>query len=319
MPTLPTTTKNPEIVAMLRRFLNCYWLRPENAFWMVLRSQVLREVELTEPCVDISCGDGIFSFLHAGGDFDLDFDVFTSVGRLDKVRDEHADMFDHIDQRYRPRITRQPDRTLAVGTDWKQTLLDKAALLNLYDRLVLHDSNLPLPFEDASFATVYCNAIYWVKNIDAFLAETRRILQPGGKAVFEVKLDAVKEYTLEPFRNQLGDRWLELIGRGRFETWPSMGDQPVWEKRFESAGFAVASATPFITRTHAHIWDIGLRPIAPLLIRMAGAVTPETRRAIKADWIDLMTELLLPITQPDFDPIGGNSGPVEVLFVLTPR
>jgi len=303
----------------LRRFLNCYWLRPENAFWMVLRSQVLSPFAFVSPSIDISCGDGVFAFLHAGGAFDLSFDVFTSVGRLDEVRDAHADMFDHVDERYRPAIAAQARWTIDVGTDHKRALLDKASRLGVYRRLTQHDNNDPLPFSDGAFATVYSNSIYWVANINPFLREIRRIVAPGGRVLLEVKLDSIRRYTLAGYRGILGDRWLDIVGRGRIESWPSLGGRTTWEKRFAVARLRVEQAIPFITRTHAHIWDIGLRPIAPLLIRMANALTPETRRQIKAEWIDLMVELLLPFTRPDVDLFPGPNEPAEMLYVLKPQ
>jgi len=302
----------------LRRFLNCYWLRPENAFWMVLRSRALRPYPLRPPSLDISCGDGCFMFLHAGGRFGLDFDVFTSVARLDEVHTTHADMFDHVDDRYRPQIVEPPAWSVDVGTDWKASLLEKAARLGLYRRLVRHDNNEPLPFEDGRFATVYSNSIYWVRQIEPFLREIRRVVAPQGQVLLEVKLERIARCTLARFRHVLGDRWLNIIGRGRLDTWPSLADRATWERRFAEAGLSVVRAVPFVTRTHAHIWDIGLRPIAPMLVRMANEISPQSRRQIKSEWIDLFVELLTPFTRPDIDLLPGPAEPAEILYVLRP-
>ncbi len=308
----------PPRASKLRRFLNCYWLRPENALWMTLRSDVLEPCQFGRPSIDLSCGDGIFSFLHAGGDFDLDFDVFTSVRFPDQACQSHADMFNHIDDRYCPMITARPNCRISVGTDWKRSLLDKAALLGLYDRLILQDNNCPLKLPDGGFATVYCNAIYWVRQIEMFLREIRRITKPEGHVLLQVKLANIFDYTLERFRKTLGERWLQIIGRGRFETWLSMGDDETWRQRFAAAGLTVEQAIPFVTRTHAHVWDIGLRPIAPMLVRLANSVSHETRREVKTEWIELLAELLEPFAHPDLDLFGKGDGPAEVLYVLRP-
>lgn len=313
-----TPPDSTRIADDLRRFLNVYWLRPENAFWMVLRSHSLLPFAFDTPSADISCGDGCFTFLHAGGAFEISFDVFGSVGRLDEVRDKHADMFDHVSAEYRPAVTQTPAFTVSFGTDWKQALLDKASRLGVYEALKLHDSNSPLPFSDESLATVYCNSAYWVREIDAFLRELRRVTKPGGKLLLQVKLDSIAQYTLEAFRGVLGDRWLDIIGRGRVETWPTLADRATWEQRFAVAGLKIESAVPFITRTHAHIWDIGLRPIAPMLVRMANGLAPQTRTAIKKEWIELFVELLLPFTRPDADLFAGPGEPGEILYVLRP-
>ena len=303
---------------LLRQYVQAYWLRPENAFWMCLRSLTLGRCAIRSPSCDMACGDGVFSFLHAGGEFDQRFDVFGAVGHLDRVTDEHADMFDAGGARYAPRITRPAACRIDVGADLKPELLQKAATLGFYQRLVEHDCNRPLPFPDQAFATVYCNSAYWIRAVDRLLRELRRITRPDGTVILHVKLAALQDYTLRAFRRQLGDRFLELIDRGRRGCWPTIGTRSQWEQRFKQAGLTIADATPFVTRTHAHIWDVGLRPFAPLLVRMANALTPELRVEIKHDWVALLLELLEPLCRPDFDLFAEASEPAEIQYVLRP-
>lgn len=302
---------------LLRRFVQAYWLRPENALWMTLRSLALDRVVFHSPSIDVSCGDGIFSFLHMGGGFDPSFDVFQSVAHLDQVRDRHADIFDAVDDSYRPSITMAPRQRIDVGSDCKGTMLAKAAELRFYEKLVEQDNNHRQPFESGSFATIYCNSAYWVKNIEFFLAELARILQPDGTIVLHVKLDSMKGYTLTRFESQLGARFLEIIDRGRMECWSSLADRMTWEKRFQRAGLSIASVVPFVTRTHSHLWDIGLRPIAPQLIKMANNLNSHSRNEIKRDWVDLFCELLAPFCDPGFDLFSGSDDPAELQYVLT--
>ena len=326
MPYAPTTTatvqpanaKEAPPTDLLYRFLEAYWLRPENAFWMTLRSTTLARCPLEPPAIDLSCGDGVFIFLHAGGVFDPSFDVFTAVTALDQVRDEHRDMFDFVDESYDPPIVTPPATALDVGTDLKPALLAKARRLGVYHRLVEHDNNTPLPFDDGAFQTVYTNSAYWVENIAGFLAELRRITRPGGRIILQVKLDSLRRYNLTAHRNLLGDRFLDIIGRGRVECWPSLTGRDTWEDRFAAAGLSIESVTPFVTRTHAHVWDIGLRPLAPLLVKMANALTPATRAAIKQEWVDLFSDLLTPLCNPTLDLFPPHSPPAELQYLLTP-
>jgi len=285
---------------------------------MTLRSLTLSRCDFELPSADVSCGDGVFSFLHAGGELDPAFDVFGAVANLDRVKDQHADMFDAEDAGYAPTILGEPAWHIDVGADVKKSMLQKADALNFYRRLVEHDNNIPLPFDDDTFTTVYCNSAYWVRNIDSFLAELGRITRPDGRVILQVKLAAMADYTLERHRNKLGHRFLDIIGRGRLQTWPTVATRSQWEPRFKQAGLAIAEATPFVTRTHAHIWDIGLRPIAPLLIRMACNLTAKARREIKEEWVDLFLELLDPICDPSFDLFENDAQPAEIQYILTP-
>jgi hypothetical protein len=90
---------------------------------MTLRSEALSPYPLQRPSLDLSCGDGIFSFLHCDGLFDPGFDVFSSVARLDRQQSETVDMFDHIRDDYRPPIVSRPDESIDVGTDSKPSML----------------------------------------------------------------------------------------------------------------------------------------------------------------------------------------------------
>lgn len=315
----PVRTSTSARSGLLRRFLQAYWLRPENAFWMALRSEALSRGELGHPSIDMACGDGVFMFLHCGGAFDPAFDVFLDVNGLDRVRDEHVDMFDSVSDAYEPTILAPPRGVIDVGSDLKPALLAKAGWLNLYARLVEQDANKCQPFDDETFQTVYCNAAYWVVNIDLFLKELRRITRANGRIVLQVKLESMKRYTLEAYRDSLGGRFLDIIGRGRAECWPTLADRSTWEKRFARAGLSVEDATPFVTKTHAHIWDVGLRPIAPLLVRMTQALTPQKRLTIKNEWVELFHELLEPICHSSFDLSANGDEPAEIQYILKPR
>jgi len=317
--TVDVETRSDSTGGLLRRFLQAYWLRPENAFWMTLRSGLLSRVPLRAPSIDLACGDGVFGFLHRGGVFSPDFDVFCSVAHLDDVTGRHADMFDHVADDYRPPIQTPPAERFDVGTDVKSSMLAKASTLGLYDRLVEHDCNRPLPFGDDCFQSVYCNAAYWIDNIDGFLWELGRVARPGSRIVLQVKLDSLARYTLEPHREALGDRFLDLLGRGRHACWPTVTDRAGWESRFAAARLTIVDETPFITRTHAHLWDVGLRPIAPLLVRMTRELSETSRSSIKRDWVDLFHDLLVPFCDPAMDLFGADDEPGEIQYVLTPE
>ncbi|MGB0714871.1 MAG: methyltransferase domain-containing protein [Phycisphaerae bacterium] len=312
-----TTTLREASDTRLRPFLEAYWLRPENAFWMALRSWALSNAELEAPSLDLSCGDGIFTFLHLGGRLDPAFDVFGATGHLNKVTTEHADMFDFVDQAYQPGVIQKPDQKMTCGSDWKSSLLSKAERIAVYEELTQHDNNQPLPWSDATFKTIYSNSIYWVKQLEKLLVELKRVLKPDGKLILHVKLSRMRDFSLAPWSDKLGDATMDIIGRGRFESWPNLLSQTEWEQKFRAAGFEITDQRPFVNGTHARIWDVGLRPIAPLLVRMANALQPDTRSSIKEDWVNLFLDLLKPICQANFD-ILGTDQPVELQYTLSP-
>lgn len=317
----PVTIKPEDL---LRKYLQAYWLRPENALWMTLRSVAWSSHPIESPAVDLCCGDGIFSFLHCGGELDAEFDVFASLGHLEGIPfrsgvGNHVDMFDHASDDYRPTMVSAPDRRIDVGTDLKSTLLHKAGALGFYGRLIEHDHEKTLPFPDDEFQTVYCNAAYWVRRIDSFLAELCRVTHPTGRIVLQVKLASMADYTMQRYRPLLGERFLELLGRGRLACWPSLASQSEWEHRFQTAGLDIEACEPFVTATHAHIWDVGLRPLAPVLVKMTQALTPSSRASIKREWVDIMQELCEPFCNSQINLLDGKSEPAEIQYCLRPR
>ncbi len=311
-----TRQVRPSQKEMLGRFLEAYWLRPENALWMTLRSEALAQCTFDRPSADLCCGDGIFSFLHHGGLFDPAFDVFWPSAALPEGADTRADMFDHVTDDYRPPIRYPAPTTIDLGTDVKPAFLTKAGRLKLYGQLVQQDHNHALPWPPGTFQTVHCNAAYWLTNIEGFLAELRRIVAPGGKVILQVKLDSFHRYSLARNHRQLGDRFLERIIGHRLDSWPTLASRAVWESRFEAAGLVIDRETPFTAKTHMQIWEIGLRPIAPLLMKMANGIGSSSRAAIKRDWVALILDLAEPFCQPEFTLSDTTAEPGEIQYVL---
>lgn len=303
--------------ATLRPFVEAYWLRPENAVWMALRSLALARRPLKAPSLDLGCGDGVFSFLHAGGRLDPSFDVFQHTTRLHQVRESNVDIFDGAVDGYAPTVVRGADWSIDLGADLKPALLAKALALDFYGRLIQLDADAELSLPEAGFASIYCNTLYWFQNVSDSLRQLRRAVREDGVFVAHVKLASMNDATLDRFRPVLGETFLSIIDRGRRACWPSLFSRAQWEQRFQAAGWRVKAVEPIATLTHAHIWDIGLRPIAPLLVRMANALNPQTRAAIKRDWVSLLMELLEPLTRPDLHLVG-KAEPAELQYILRP-
>ena len=111
----------------------------------------MRKIHFKKPILDLGCGDGTFSFTHFGGKCNTDFDIFRTENTQDFFKGR--DIYDQTTPS-EPKILKNPIMKLNVGLDWKQNLLDKAKKLKLYDQLIKHDLNKPLPFADQSFETV---------------------------------------------------------------------------------------------------------------------------------------------------------------------
>jgi SAM-dependent methyltransferase len=290
----------------LERFLEVFWLRPETAVWRALDCDALGDAPFERPSLDIGCGDGVFGFTRAGGRFELDYDAFSHAGHLDQFF-VGEDIYNFYDASKRlPIIAEVPRYKIDWGLDHKSALLEKAKLTGLYENLIEGDANTPLPFASESFRTVYSNILYWLEDFPTTLRQVRRVLHPRGKCVLQVPSETFKDYSFyQRLHVRTGDpewAWLSLIDRGRSDNIKYTKSQKEWTSEFESAGLQVDRCTRYLPKLVLEAWDIGLRPISPVLIEMANSLAAERRRELKRKWIANLMPLLDPLCRLPSDP-----------------
>jgi SAM-dependent methyltransferase len=303
----------------LTQLLNVFWLRPETALWREIDIKTMNAFEMHSPSLDLGCGDGTFSFIRAGGEFDRSYDTFRSVAQLDRFF-QNVDVFDAYDESLSTVVTKSPSYQIDVGFDHKKNLLKKAGQLGLYGSFKQGDANQSLPFPDASFKSVFSNIVYWLDSPQDVISEISRILKPGGRACLMLPNITFPQFG---FYNQLyvkgGDaRWkfLEMLDRGRFSDnirqAKSLGE---WQAMFEQAGLAIERHHSHLSKLTIQIWDIGLRPLFPVLLEMANELSPEKLRSIKVKWIQTMMAFIEPLIEIDRE-IPGDEEPAFHCFEL---
>lgn len=160
--------------------LSVYWLRPETALWRSLDIEAMKEFSFLSPSLDLGCGDGIFSFIRAGGEFDIAFDAFQSMDKLD-LYFEGVDVFNSFSQDINPKIIKACDYRIDYALDNKESLLKKAKTLGIHNNFILSNANKRLPFEDNFFSSIFSNIVYWLDNTVNILQEIKRVLKPKGR------------------------------------------------------------------------------------------------------------------------------------------
>jgi SAM-dependent methyltransferase len=291
----------------LPTLLEYFWLRPETAVWRAIDFGVLDAIDFKGPILDIGCGDGAFSFMRAGGRYDPAYDFVSEVGDLDKFYGG-ADIYDHSPATAKP-IVAQPARyKIDVGLDHKRALLDKASMTGLYEVVVEADANVTLPVPNEYFQTIYSNILYWLDDYPTTLKETERVLAPGGQVILQVPSEHFRDFSFyQRFFVRTGDpkwEWLRLIDRGRSENIKNTKSEAEWTVDFESAGLKVRRCTPYLSRLVIEAWDIGLRPISPMLIEMANSLGPGKRQDIKRKWVANLLPMLSPLCDHESDENG---------------
>lgn len=291
---------------LLSSSLSLWWLRPENG--LAVASYTLYGYDFSpkkgQLAADFACGDGINTFFKAGGRFDDSFDIFGAAVRAEnaaQVVTNSIDVFDHFHDSYRPVITKRPAFRFAIGTDHKPNLLRKAAVLNYYEELVEADLAEEPPIPDESLDIAYCNSLYWIAQPEQAVLHIYKKLKPGGIGVFDVMTTHRKALRFQHLFPTISPAWQALMNRGRDANNPGIRSAREWRKLFTAEGIAsVEEERDIFPATIAHAWNIGLRPIFPVLNRMAAELSTGNRLSIKMEWVEIWTDLLLPLlTEPE--------------------
>lgn len=278
-------------MSFLREHLNVSWLRPESALWDAIASEELSAFPPRESSLDLGCGNGLFSFITAGGAFGPGYDWFVHSKTAGFA--ENQDIYD-VRLRNDPgrHITARPRWRFSFGFDHKANLLSQASRLGLYRGVRRGDANARLPFPDEAFGSVFSNILYWLRDPGKRLAEIRRVLVPGGRAILCVP-DPRFIRVCESYQwRRRGSRLLQLINRGRSESVLWTVSRDGIKSLARRAALRVAHHSTYLSDAVLRFWDVGLRPLSPPLIEMSRRLRPADRAHVKALWIKASLPLL---------------------------
>lgn len=283
---------------ILKAHLNAAWLRPESALWDAVASSHILRHKITPPSLDLGCGNGIFSFITAGGRFSINYDWYINV---DEARmNDGRDMYDACSiSNLKKYIIKNPAYRFTFGLDAKANLLKQASLLGFYDNVIEHDANKRLPFRNGQFKTIFSNILYWLKDLDRSLEEIYRILDATGTALLCFPNETFYDYCVSYQWKEKHSNLLKLLNRGRSEAihWTISYNEFV--KKARKAGFKIASHSYYLLPLTLKIWDIGLRPLSPTLIKMANNLEREKRAMIKKEWMEIAMDFIKPLYETE--------------------
>lgn len=274
---IPQETRT-EPLDFLREHLNVQWLRPESALWDTIASSLVSKIPFESPSLDLGSGDGLFSFITAGGAFSPQWDRYCSIGP-DPMGPERW-------------IVRAPRHRIDWALDLKPDLLRQADGLGFYRNLILSDANRPLPFDSESFQSVFSNILYWLNSADSSFREIARVLRPGGWAWLCLPDHRFREFCVSYRWKESNSKMLQWLNRGRDESLRWTISLSEMERLASRAGLKVVSHVTYLSPLTLKIWDVGLRPLFPVLIRMLEKLGEADRQSAKSEWVETVYPIL---------------------------
>tara|TARA_B110000037_G_scaffold223077_1_gene301833 strand:+ start:3345 stop:4346 length:1002 start_codon:yes stop_codon:yes gene_type:complete len=245
---------------ILRRSLDLHFLRPDNGLWVyslyISFSKYFNLfLQKKYKSLDLGCGDGTSTYIASGGVVDKKFDVLMGAktskqnltpslkkSKSGSLRDSQGDFYDHYSNNYKKycKIKNGFNKSFTYGIDWKKSLLQKAKLLNYYDKLDLQDCNkLPINLQDESLHFVFSTILYWLKKPKMVIRDINRVLKSDGIFIFTTPKEKILKSTIfhligKDFKN------INRLDRGRHENWKRHAKKnSYWEKILKDSGFEI--------------------------------------------------------------------------------
>lgn len=283
---------------LLKAHLNVSWLRPESALWDAIASEAVARLPIKGPALDLGCGNGISSFITAGGAFDLDYDWFVNSDPRGFTKDK--DLYDvrpTVDPRRH--VSHPPRYQFDWGFDHKANLLAQASRLGLYRGVRQGDADKILPFADRSLRTVFSNILYWLQDPVSRFKELHRVLETSGQAIVCLQDPSFKvvceSYQWKKRRSPL----LKMLNRGRADCSYWTITLPGLRSLARKTGFKLVHHETYLSPATLRFWDIGLRPLSPALLEMERRLAKADRRKVKSEWIKALFPILSELRELD--------------------
>ncbi len=145
-------------------------------------------------------------------------------------------------------VTSQVVEDVEVGLDPDQRVLERAAMLNIYQRIEqVTAEEMQLP--DASIETVVSNSVLeHLPRLDETLQSIARVLRPGGKLIFTSPTERFSTWLVLPLKRYASWRNHELY---HLNLWSIES----WRCHLEQVGLEIEEVRPYLQHKHVFLWD----------------------------------------------------------------
>ena len=283
---------NPE---KIKENFNINWLRPENVPLNIHKYLIFKKhfkkIKNKSKLLEVGCGNGINTFFFLGGKFDFNFDFYQNSNT--DFFFKNKDIFDFSTKNSKVIIKKKPKIIFDLAIDLRKNLISNAKSLNISKEYLVKDCNKKIIFKD-KYDFIYSNIIYWLKNPYKSILEISNHLNKNGKFLLLLPNENFIKYC--DSYTKTGKTW-ELLNRGRKKTMQIIINQASFEKWLKKNKFKIVSKEQLFSSLTLKIWDFGLRPISPFLIKMSNSITLKSRTRIKEEWCNKLFPIVKEVTE----------------------
>jgi SAM-dependent methyltransferase len=299
--------------SILENFLNLYWIRPEVAIWRTLDVLLLKSINFQKPIIDLGCGDGSLAFTLFNGKTSSSFDIYRTISSTKGFYDG-KDI--HTSRNIiKPHIIKKPFKKIQVGLDHKQSLIEKASLLCIYEKVIKHDLEKPLPFANETFRTIFSNVFYWLNNIENILLESYRICKKNGKIILFLPDSEFKKHLIYTLYKKNGYEWAKILDRGIYQNiGKHCYTSNKWKNIFSKFNLSIDTHYNYLSPNLVKLWNVMTRPYSPYVIELSNQVRLSKRDEIKKRVTNELKPLLHSILKNEIKSVGKKN--LFHLFVL---
>lgn len=309
-----STVANPgDTKRFFSELLTTMWLRPERALMESHMMSVLYNFipSVSNKSLEWGCGDGGISFVTLGGEYNFEYDDYLEVEWINNARNSgsgtNLDFFDFIADISQDPVKKGTNFTFSDGVSWKDSHIVKAERLGFHDKLIAQDFNTTLPYGANYFDFILATNLFWIDNeneLGQIMIDLSRVLEKGGKLVSIFPQPNNQDFIVAHKLIGADQTWINMLDRGISNNLLyNAQDLGYFERLAKLSGLKITCAVEYCPSLISTIYQIGFRPMFPVFMNMyekLKKVSPEKFLEIKRQWIDTVSDFMLPLCETDW-------------------
>ena len=278
------------IFSRLWRYLNIYFLKPFDAVNDTLTSYLIYKVhKLKNNYLELGSGDGMFSFIMAGGKFPFYFDRYIDVALNKK------DIFDTHTKEIKIKNTIKLIRPF-LSIDAKKNHVKKIKEIG-FSKNSFHSKleNIKLKKKN-KFDLIFFYTAHGLTDLKKSILGAKKHLKKNGKILILVFDDFVKKNFIcyKMSKKNFFPAFFNKIDNGRYKEISNYSKTlKGWKNFFEKNGFKIQKISSGLSGTAWKVYDVQTRPILHFLVRLFNFFPSILRIAFKLIWMIILYPVIL--------------------------